>query len=169
MTMIQTIFYFFVAIATISVVGILVTKNIFKAAIYLLICLLSIAAVYITLAADFVAVVQILIYAGGIVVILIFGIMLTTKISGKPLLITNNNIFSGALVSFALLVLLFNILPVHVASQPTSKFYTQNNIEQIGMNLMTTYSVPFEVAGVLLLVALIGAAVTTSFMKSKNA
>jgi NADH:ubiquinone oxidoreductase subunit 6 (subunit J) len=169
MTPYQMIFYFFATVAVAAVIGIFVTKNIFKAAIFLLICLLSVAAIYVTLAADFVAVTQILIYAAGIVVLLIFGIMLTTKIAGKPLLITNSKTFSGLLIGFALFALLINILSGNsLVGQQPGPVPIQNNIEQIGMNLMTEYALPFELAGILLLIALIGAIVTTSFMKSKN-
>jgi NADH:ubiquinone oxidoreductase subunit 6 (subunit J) len=167
MTLTGIIFYFFISVAAAAVVGILITKNIFKATLFLLICLLCIAGIYVIYAAAFVAVAQILIYAGGIVVVLIFGIMLTTKISGKPLVITNANIFSGSLVGVAMLLLLINILPNNIQGI-YAKAAPDHDPEHVGINLMTTYSLPFEVAGILLLVALIGAAVTTSFMKSKN-
>jgi NADH:ubiquinone oxidoreductase subunit 6 (subunit J) len=169
MTLYQMIFYFFAAVAVTAVIGIFVTKNIFKAAIFLLICLLSVAAIYVTLAADFVAVTQILIYAAGIVVLLIFGIMLTTKIAGKPLLITNSKMFPGLLIGVVLFALLMNVLSSYqLVPRPPGPVAAKNNIEQIGMNLLTEYALPFEVAGMLLLIALIGAIVTTSFTKSKN-
>jgi NADH:ubiquinone oxidoreductase subunit 6 (subunit J) len=163
----EIMFYVFVFIALAGVIGIMLTRNVFKGALFLLMCLLSIAALYVMLSAEFVAITQILIYAGGIVVVLIFGIMLTTRISGKPLLVTNSNIFSGALVSIALLAVLINLIAYNPLST-TPKTAPIAGQENIGINFMTSHALPFEVAGVLLLVALIGAAVVTSFMKSKK-
>ena len=167
MTSIEIIFYFFVFVAVAGVIGILFTRNVYKGALYLLACLLSIAAIYTMLSAEFVAVAQILIYAGGIVVVLIFGVMLTSKISGKPLLATNSNIFSGTLVSLGLLFMLIKIIAENV-SLPGTSAGPPSSLEQVGINIMTSHALPFEVAGLLLLVALIGAAVVTSFMKSKQ-
>lgn len=168
MTLFQFIFYFFITLALAAVVGIFLTKNIFKAALYLLMCLLCVAALYVLHSADFVAVTQILIYAGGVVVVIIFGIMLTSKISGKPLLITNTNIFSGSLVSFALLALLTNVVSDNFQSPALREFDTENSIETIGLNFMTSHLLAFEVAGVLLLISLVGAAVISSYMKSRK-
>jgi NADH-quinone oxidoreductase subunit J len=167
MNPVEIMFYVFVFIALAGVIGILLTRNVFKGALFLLMCLLSIAALYVMLSAEFVAITQILIYAGGIVVVLIFGIMLTTRISGKPLLVTNSNIFSGALVSIALLAVLINLIAYNPLSA-TLQTAPVAGLENIGINFMTSHALPFEVAGVLLLVALIGAAVVTSFMKSKK-
>jgi NADH:ubiquinone oxidoreductase subunit 6 (subunit J) len=163
----EIMFYVFVFIALAGVIGILLTRNVFKGTLFLLMCLLCIAALYVMLSAEFVAITQILIYAGGIVVVLIFGIMLTTRISGKPLLVTNSNIFSGALVSIALLAALINLIAYNPLST-TLKTAPVAGLENIGINFMTSHALAFEVAGVLLLVALIGAAVVTSFMKSKK-
>ena len=167
MTSVEIMFYVFTFTAIAGVVGILVTRNVFKGALFLLVCLLSIAAIYVMLSAEFVAVTQILIYAGGIVVVLIFGIMLTTRISGKPLVVTNANIFSGALVSIALLAVLINLIAYGTGSTAPGSIPSAT-LEHVGINFMTSHALPFEVAGVLLLVALIGAAVVTSFMKSKK-
>src|SRR5689334_22515660 len=106
MNIVTLVFYFFMFIAAASAAGILLIKNVFKGALLLLICLLSLAAVYVLAFAEFVAITQIMIYAGGILVVIIFGIMLTSKISGKPLVVQNANWFGGLLVSITLLVLL---------------------------------------------------------------
>src|SRR5687767_9782869 len=97
MNSIEILFYFFMLLAAISAGAIVFSKNVFKSALFLLICLLSIAALYVLSFAEFLAVAQVLIYAGGILVIIIFGIMLTTRISGRPLVVENTNIFSGAI------------------------------------------------------------------------
>jgi NADH:ubiquinone oxidoreductase subunit 6 (subunit J) len=165
---VQIIFYMLIFIAAASASLLLIVKNVFKGALLLLVCLLAIAGIYVLLFAEFVAVTQILIYAGGIMVVIIFGIMLTSKIAGKPLEAGSTNIFSASLAGlllFGLLIYLFrNFLPL------SSSYFLEkeNQMESIGINLMTTHSFPFELSGILLLVSLIGAAVITSFMKTKR-
>jgi NADH:ubiquinone oxidoreductase subunit 6 (subunit J) len=162
------LFYFFSTIAAFSAIGILLIKNVFKAALLLLLCLLALAALYVLAFADFVATTQILIYAGGILVVIIFGIMLTSKLSGRPQGIDHAHIFGGTLVALPLCILL--IISITKAPTPPMPAYmpTAGNLQVIGMNFMTDFALPFELAGILLLVALIGAAVTTSFLKSKK-
>jgi NADH-quinone oxidoreductase subunit J len=165
---IKIIFYMLIFIAGASGTLLLVIKNVFKGALLLLVCLLAIAGIYVLSFAEFVAVTQILIYAGGIMVVIIFGIMLTSKIAGKPLEAGSNNVFSASvagLLLFGILIYLFS----NFLSLPSPDFlYTGNQIENIGVNLMTTHSFPFELSGMLLLMSLVGAAVITSFMKTKR-
>lgn len=165
MSVVNIIFYFFMALTAVSALGIVFSKNVFKSALLLLVSLLSIAAIYVLSFAEFVGVTQILIYAGGILVVIIFGIMLTTKISGRPLVVDNTHIFSGAAAGITLFVLLIWNLP----SLPTQGADTlpAENISVIGLRIMSDYSLPFEVAGFLLLIALVGAAVVTSHLKSR--
>lgn len=169
MSFYSIIFYFFYALAGLSAFGILFIKNIFKAALLLLICLLSLASIYVFAFAEFVAVTQIMIYAGGILVIIIFGIMLTTKLSGKALKVENAHIFSGILVSGALLFLLIKFFDGANWQKKESVLISQNAVTETGIELLSTFILPFELAGLLLLIALIGAAViTSSINKSKK-
>lgn len=165
MSPVNVLFYLFILFAVSGALAILLSRNVFKSALYLLVTLLSVAALYVLSYAEFLAVTQILIYAGGITVIIIFGIMLTTRISGKPLLVTNKHVLSGGLAAIALFILIVTYLPVFPvikASMPPE------HISVIGLRIFTHYALPFEVAGVLLLIALIGAAVVTSQFKSKT-
>jgi len=167
MSMVTIIFYFFVLMASLSAIGILLMTNVFKAALLLLICLLSVAALYILAFAEFVAITQILIYAGGVLVLILFGIMLTSKLSGKPLQVSNTNLFIGFLACVLLFTLLVNFISDYmIISLPNASL--PENITTIGTNFMTGYALPFEISGILLLVALIGAAVITSFIKTKK-
>lgn len=161
------ILYFFMIMAGGSALAILFTRNVFKAALLLLGCLLSIAGIYVLLNAAFIAVTQILIYAGGVVVVIIFGIMLTTRISGKPLVVQSGNVFSGSLAGLGLfitMVLLFQT----AAFRPTTESIGEDSLSRIGIHLMSDFVLPFEVAGVLLLIALVGAAVTASIIKQNK-
>ena len=159
----EILFYFFILMAASGALAILFSKNVFKSAMYLLVSLLSIAAIYALSFAEFLAVTQILIYAGGITVIIIFGIMLTTRISGKPLVVKNTHVLSGALAGIALFVLLIRYLPDLSGNERT---LAAEGIPVIALQLFSLYTLPFEIAGLLLLIALIGAAVVTSHLNS---
>ena len=165
MITVTIISYVFLALAALASVAILLSKNVFKSALFLLICLLSLAGIYVLAFAEFLAVTQILIYAGGILVVIIFGIMLTTKISGKPLVVNNGNIFGGILAGISVFVVLAKYLPGK--SFIKSDDLKAENISEFGLQVFIDYSLPFEVAGLLLLIALIGAGVITSYLKTK--
>jgi NADH:ubiquinone oxidoreductase subunit 6 (subunit J) len=169
MSLIIFVFYFFQGMAAIAAVLLLFIKNIFHAALALLVCLLSVAALFAMSAAEFPAVSQILLYAGGIVVIIIFGIMLTNKAGAKPLPIKNNSVV-GALVigvgTFFLLIF-FAGKSLFVLGNSLASLQTFNSIQLIGIELMTRYIVPFELTGILLLVVLTGAATVAGY-KIKN-
>jgi len=167
MTFVAFMFYFFAAIAAISAVGLALSRNVFYGALLLIVCLLALAGIYVLAFAEFVAVTQILIYAGGILVVIIFGIMLTTKISEKPLTVEHGYLGSGLLAAisfFALIVLVLSRESFHHTSPAVDTSLSSVNI--IGVSLFSKYMLPFEIAGLLLLVALIGASVIASTVKS---
>lgn len=163
-------FYFFEAVAAISAVGIIFIRNVFQGALLFIVCLLAVAGIYILAFAEFIAVVQILIYAGGILVLIIFGIMLTSKISGKPLVVTHKNLFAGFLVASFFVVLLTNLYASEIfAFDSNVANVSANTFQNIGVLLLSDFVLPFEVVGVLLLMALVGAAVmASSTSKSKQ-
>lgn len=164
MTSLEILFYFFILLSGVSGLAILFSKNVFKSAIFLLTSLLSVSALYALSFAEFLAVAQILIYAGGIAVLILFGIMLTTRISGKPLVVQHAHVISGAMVAVSFLVLMMRYLP-GVSGDGTA--LSPRDISTTALNLFARYSLPFEIAGLLLLMALIGAAVITSHFKPK--
>jgi NADH:ubiquinone oxidoreductase subunit 6 (subunit J) len=165
MSLFNIIFYFFAAAAALSALSLVLVKNVFYGALLLITCLLSVAGLYVLSFAEFVAVTQIMVYAGGVLVLIIFGIMLTTRLGEKPLLVEHANVFSGALVGLSLFVILVIVvkIPLSLATKPMGS----GSIEKIGVSLMTDHLIAFEVAGLLLLAALIGAAVIAS-NKSKQ-
>lgn len=164
----EIVLYIFIAASIASVLVMILSRNIFYGALALLICLISVAGIYALLQAEFLAITQLLIYAGGVLVLLIFGIMLTNKISGKPVLTDSHNWFSGIIISTSLLgVLLFSFQQVEIMSAQNN-LNTSRHINTIGIELMSTYAAPFELSGVLLLVCLIGAALTASSFKKKT-
>ena len=168
MKLVDFMFYFFGSLAVVSALMLAIVRHVFYGALLLIVCLLALAGIYVLAFAEFVAITQILIYAGGILVVIIFGIMLTTR-SEKPLLVEHTNVLAGvfvALASFGGLVSLLNNETFRLAD-PSSGSITLSHVNTIGVSLMTTYMLPFEVSGILLLMALVGAAVIASTIKRK--
>jgi NADH-quinone oxidoreductase subunit J len=134
-------------------------KKIFRSAIWLLFSLVGIAALYFWMQVEFIAAVQIIVYVGGIVVLIIFSIFLTQN-SGKEMTRTapGRTIFSLLAALFGLLFT-WQLINRHYTSQPTPRPFN-NTINEIGTQLLSTrdygYILPFEVVSILLLAAMIG-------------
>ena len=171
MSIYNAILYTFTILAAASALALAFSKNVFYSAMYVIVCLLALAGIYVLSFAEFIAVTQILVYAGGVLVIIVFGIMLTAKLSNKPLEVTHGNIFSGLVLSvpvFLLLVYAMYSAPMGTAlSDPNEK--NPQAIQRIGISLMSEYVLAFEIAGLLLLVALIGAAVIAAHKPNTKA
>jgi NADH:ubiquinone oxidoreductase subunit 6 (subunit J) len=151
--------------AAISATAVLFVKEVFHAALLLLVCLLCVAGIFVTFNAEFLAVVQILVYAGGVLLLLVFGIMLTVR--SNPLETENksqNGIMAG-LVGLSLLAVMFIALD---RTFPSSLASNELSPEDIGVLLMTRYAIPFEVTGMLLLISLIGAIVAATQGKNSK-
>ena len=157
MTLYDIIFYLF-ALVTISSAYLVVTvRNIVYSAFSLLFTLFGIAGLYALLGADFVAIVQLIVYIGGILILMIFGVMLTNKITNVQIKtgvfqILPATIGVGIFGGFLLAVLLnTNWLNLNVKDSPATTF-------QLGQPLMNEWVLPFELLGIVLLIALLGAA-----------
>lgn len=157
----------FYVLAGLSAAGLLLIKDVFKAALLLLVCLLSLSALYVFALAEFVAVTQILIYAGGVVVLIIFGIMLTSKMSGKALKVGNSYIFAALPGASVLFAILFITIRDSFIDIPLGRVYG-NTIQATGVNLMSSYVLPFELSGIMLLIVLIGATVISTANQGKE-
>jgi len=156
------ILYGFAALASLSALGILLIRNVFHGALLLLICLVSLAGIYLLLQAEFLAATQIIIYAGGVLVLIIFGIMLTLRLSGKAITVRHQNYAAGVLVAMCLLAILLYSLAGFGFSPGGGGQDMTHHINHVGLALFTNYVAPFEVAGLLLLISLIAAAVIAS-------
>lgn len=160
-------YYVFILTAAASALALLFTRSVFKGALWFLVCLLSIAAIFVLSYAEFVAVTQILIYAGGVLVVILFGIMFTSKLAAKPLRVENTNLVGGILSGIVVFGLLAKLVVENIAFRENES-PSPRAIEAIGLSLMTDYALPFEVIGILLLITLVGASVVTAFMKLKK-
>ena len=131
------------------------TKNVVRAAFTLLAALFGVAVMYVLLQADFLAAVQVVIYVGGINILIIFGVMLTEHLGGLPLKMVSLNIIWAALVCAGLFaVLTLGILRFNWPGAAESHGDTTSGI---GSLLLGNYLLPFEVTSVLLLAVLVGA------------
>jgi NADH-quinone oxidoreductase subunit J len=164
----EIVLYLFVGFSIASVFVILFHRNVFYSALALLACLISLSGIYGLLNAEFLAVTQLLIYAGGVLVLMIFGIMLTNRISGKSFESKSHNWLPGILLTASLLVVLITAFQNSPMPATPNKESSENHIRQVGVELMSTYAAPFEISGVLLLVCLIGAALTASSYKKNT-
>ncbi len=146
-----------IAITLGSALMVVISKQLLYSAIALLFTLFGVAGLYIFMWADFMAGVQVVVYIGGILVLLIFGIMLTNKISSVNISHTSLQRGVGAVVTLGVLGFLIPMIKNTSWLQLSSAEPTQT-AESIGRLLMMEYLLPFEVASLLLLGALIGAA-----------
>ena len=151
--------WFFTALAlvgTVAALRLVTAKNVVHAALYLVVTLAAVAAVYLLLAAEFVAWVQVLIYVGAIVVLLLFGLMLTRAPIGLEVL-DNQQRGSSAIVAGGILAGLTILL--WDAFEGAEIELTVSTTADVGDNLFRSYILPFEVVSFLLLAALVGAIV----------
>jgi NADH:ubiquinone oxidoreductase subunit 6 (subunit J) len=157
-------FYFFAALAVGSALFILLTKNLMYAAFGLFLTFLGVAAMYVFAMADFLAVSQIMVYVGGVLVLLVFGIMLTrpekneSSTAANYVAVKSKGVFVGGAVAIGFLYLLLRvILSADFVLADTTQISQKSTIQQLGIHLMTTHLLPFEIMAVLLLAVLIGA------------
>ena len=146
-----------VAITLGSALMVVTSKQLLYSAIALLFTLFGVAGLYIFMWADFMAGVQVIVYIGGILVLLIFGIMLKNKISSVNISHTSLQRGVGAVITLGVLGFLIPMINNTAWLQLPSEEPNQT-ADSIGRLLMMDYLLPFEVASLLLLGALIGAA-----------
>lgn len=152
------VFYAFAAITVLSAFVVVFSRNIMYAAFSLLFTFFGVAGLYVLLSADFLAVTQILIYVGGILVLMLFGVMLTNNVVSVDIKTGTLNTVPaliGAAVIVGSLAAVFYATWSTVATPATAPTATTRAIGEL---LMTGYVLPFEVASVVLLAALVGAA-----------
>jgi NADH-quinone oxidoreductase subunit J len=153
----QVVFYCFAAVTIGSAAVVVFSKNLIRSAFALLFTFFGVAALYAFAGADFLAAAQMVIYVGGILVLLLFGVMLTHKLYDLKLKSeTFQFIPALAVVLVVFVALAICMLRTHwFNGGPTPAVPTT---AALGELLMKDYMLPFEVASILLLIALIGAA-----------
>lgn len=162
-------FYILAGIIVLSALGVVTLRNLFHCALCLGLVLLGVAGVFVLNGAEFLAGVQVLIYVGAVLVIILFAIMLSENITGERIKLVSYNRPLGLLAALGFLgVVLFlaatqTVLPSHTSTVKDPVLHVlakvPTNIAAFGTLLLTKYLVPFEFASVFLLVAMIGAIV----------
>jgi len=158
----QNIAFGLIALAmAVGAVRVVTTKNVVHAALWLVLVLAGVAGNYILLAAEFVAVVQVIVYIGAIVVLFLFGIMLTRAPIGHDAELDNNQRWVALVVGLGLFGVLASVLAkafgrTHVDAAGATTVGTTGLVAD---SIFTRYVVPFEVVSIVLLAALVGAVV----------
>lgn len=141
-----------------SALRVVTAKNVVHAALYLVLVLAGVAGIFILLASEFLAVVQVLVYIGAIVVLFLFGIMLTRAPIGRSNELDNNQRWVGVVVGGGLFALLAWVL-YDGFGKTRLEVPAVGRTGDIGLSIFQEYVIPFEVISVLLLAALVGAVV----------
>jgi NADH-quinone oxidoreductase subunit J len=143
-------------------------KHILHSAFYLAATLLCVAVYFILLRAEFMAAVQILVYMGSIVVLILFALMLTrTKVGEETNISNNQKVFAAltAMILFVSLTLVFSYAKIDTVAENTTALKI-SSIKDFSSILFTKYTLPFEIASILLLASLVGSIVIS--MKEKQ-
>jgi len=158
-------FYLLASVCLGSAMMVVTRKNPVHAALFLVLAFFCVAGIYVILSAEFLAAVQILVYAGGILVLFLFVIMLVPlepEGMRKPVRTARNvawSLLSALLVAGVLMTFFRGAQPVGQGGSVDTLVAYGGNIEAVGMELYRRYLLPFEIASILLLVAMIGAVV----------
>ena len=155
------IFYGFALMTVTSALLVVTVRNIVHAAFSLMVTLFGVAGLYVFLQADFLAATQVIVYVGGILVLILFGVMMTSGRLEMRIHVERGQLLLGGVIALALLMLLLTV----IANTPAWKNRIDDGTalppttEKIGELILNgPFLLPFEVVSVLLLVALIGAA-----------
>ncbi len=151
------VFYIFVSITVLSAGVVAFSRRLTYSVFALLFTFFGVAGLYAFLQADFLAAAQLLIYVGGVLVLLLFGVMLTNRITDIQISHGNVNRFIGGIATLGIFALTLFILLNTTWNRVPEKELTET-VNEIGIMLMTKWLLPFEVASLLLLSALVGAA-----------
>ena len=149
-------FYGLSALLVIAALMVVLSTNLFHAVLWLALALTGTAGIFLLLDAEFLAAVQLLLYAGGVVTIVVFAIVVTERLVGERITQTNRRIAGGALVCGALLWLLVTTVlqrPLTTVRPNMSGDLTK----AIGESVLTRFVLPFELLAFLMLAALLGA------------
>jgi NADH-quinone oxidoreductase subunit J len=160
----QIVFHFFSALAIVSAILVVTRRNVVQSAIFLITALLATAGIFLQAHAEFLFIVQVILYAGGIMVLFVFVIMLINLDVSLHQIQFNKGWWVGfivALVVGAELSIAISIgRSAHLSQiEPAPASALEPSTQLVGKVLFSEYMLPFEVASILLLVAMIGAVV----------
>ncbi|MCX6974714.1 MAG: NADH-quinone oxidoreductase subunit J [bacterium] len=153
------LFWIFSLLMLLCAMGVVFFRNPVSSAMSLVLSFIALAAVFVTLDAFFIAVVQVLVYAGAVMVLFLFIIMLLDLREEKRRRVRLSAWLGGGLVVGGFISALLKVvlgLPALFVTKPVLSHPLANDIEQVGFNLFRNFNLPFQMIGVLLLVATVG-------------
>ncbi len=158
LTVTGVVFYALAGLTVLGAAGVALSRNILYSALGLLMALLGAGSLYVFLSADFVAVTQLLVYVGGVLVLILFAVMLTNRITEVKVSNSSLGLFGGVLlfVTTAPVLLAVAALTPWPTHEPGALAPTT---AQIGNALLTKWLLPFEVVSLVLVATLVGAVV----------
>ena len=154
MTYEEGIFYVVAAVTVIGALGVVLARNVVHSALFLILALLAVAGVFILLSAEFLAIVQVLIYGGAVTILVLFAMMLTRvrdlhqALDGPQRPIAA--LAAGAFLGISILAVVSTDWPGETEKITVIPFH------DLGEALFRTWAIPFEIASLVLLVALVG-------------
>ncbi|MGP3963280.1 NADH-quinone oxidoreductase subunit J family protein [Nonomuraea sp. 3N208] len=155
----EIVFLLLGAVVVGSALLVVTTRQLVHAALWLVVCFGALAGCYLVLTAEFVAWVQVLIYVGAVVVLLLFGIMLTRAPIGRSADLDSGNRLVSAAVALATAAILVTVVIDGFRTAYTPLIPGPGAAKELGASVFATWVLPFEALSVLLLAALIGAIV----------
>jgi NADH-quinone oxidoreductase subunit J len=160
MTVSHVVFIILSAVALVGALGVVMAKSLFRSALFLVLSFVGVAGFYVLLEAEFLAMVQLLVYVGAISILIIFAIMLSRRMMSSEYRARNEQ-WLIALVSAAALCIILVFILLQVNWPVERSVVAPNLIQELGVVLLSPdhFVLVFEVASVLLLVALVGAVV----------
>ena len=163
------LWFFMLSIVTLgSAIGVVSARNLVHAAMLLALSFVAIAGIFILLNAEFLAVIQVLVYVGGVVTLIIFAIMLSESITGRKIATQNRQSVTALGISIVMALVMILILNYDrngyfvgydrwAVTFDKNDFPVEDNTLLIGKSLMSTYTLAFWIASIILMVAMIGA------------
>jgi len=153
----ETVGFWAVAVVLLaSSLAVVLTPNLFHAVLYLAVSLVATGIVFLLLEAPFLFGVQLLLYAGGVVTIVVFAIMLTERLVGESIRQTNRWVLNGAVLAAAVLAGVVGFL-LRGVTPATRAAWPEDSTAAVGLALVGPYAVAVQLLGVLLVAALLGA------------
>ena len=139
-----------------SALNVVLTKNLFHSVLWLAAALVGTAGIFIALDAEFLGAVQVLLYAGGVITVVVFAIVVTERLVGERISHTSRRLLAGSIVSAGLLTELISVIRRSGIDMARPEM-TADITKWMGMSLLTQFVLPFELLGVLLLAGLLAA------------
>jgi len=156
----EIVLFFILAVVAVGAgIGVVAQRNVTKSALFLLLNFCSLAGLYILLNAQFVALIQVIVYAGAVVVLFLFVVMLLgiDRIVEAPDSRRYQGIAAALLGALLLAGVVWAVMEAGTGAMPA--LAPSDNVREIGAALLTDYMIPFELVSLVLLVAIIGAVV----------